>query len=147
MENCIRLALDPSKSITIVRVPKSSEQPENGYDVFSETETEAQIVADIVNAHLTARLDPEKKPVSSMLKSHDRPHVLIVTPHHRQRLAVERRLKERHQIGFKVNTVEKMQGQECELVIACFAFRAITDTRVDFLLDFKRWNVAASRAR
>merc|ERR1712167_324844 len=48
-----------------------------------------------------------------------------------------------------VNTVEKMQGQENDLVIACYGFsstHAIV-SELDFVYDRHRLNVAASRAK
>ncbi|KAI9494402.1 hypothetical protein BDB00DRAFT_819010 [Zychaea mexicana] len=135
----IRTALDPRKAITVINI-----KLKKAHAVEEETEVEAKIVADIVEAHLQAQ-------VTHGNSSNDVAKVMVATPHHRQRVAVEHQVSLRRGYTFReqvtVNTVEKMQGQECELVIACFAFHDITPTKIDFLLDFKRWNVTVSRAR
>ncbi|KAI9484677.1 hypothetical protein BDB00DRAFT_125339 [Zychaea mexicana] len=143
----IRAALDPRKAITVINVklPANNNNNEDGDNSDKGIQAEASIVADLVEMHLAARVPHSDN-------NNDDAKVMVVTPHHRQRVAVE------HQVSLRgdgptlrekvmVNTVEKMQGQECELVIACFAFDEITPTKVDFLLDFKRWNVTVSRAR
>lgn len=126
----LKSILDPNKSIVVVRARSGSRRNE------PETELEANVVEQIVRAHFHA----------SKRNNH---RVMVVTPHHRQRAAVQRRLLAQDFGGEQilVDTVEKMQGQECELVLACFTFADIADHRIDFLLDFKRWNVAISRAR
>lgn len=135
----LQAALDPKKSISLVKINIG----DNEVDEETEEEVEAKVIAKLVHAHLTTRVDP----ATSTSK---KPHVMIVTPHHRQRVAVEHRL-EQWGVASKgqvtVDTVEKMQGQESELVIACFAFNDVGGNKIDFLLDFKRWNVAISRAR
>jgi hypothetical protein len=73
----------------------------------------------------------------------------IVTPHHFQRIAICRALGLDPNTTDHVNTVEKMQGQENDLVIACYGFsntHAIV-SELDFVYDRHRLNVAASRAR
>jgi superfamily I DNA and/or RNA helicase len=103
-------------------------------------QTEARVVTTVVKAHLQCRND-------DILRS--KPYAMIVTPHHRQRNAVRSLLKQEVDDGLVlVDTVEKMQGLECELVVACFTFlRAESEQALGFLLDFRRWNVAVSRAR
>ncbi|KAG0182041.1 Tripartite DNA replication factor [Apophysomyces sp. BC1021] len=139
----IQAALNPDKSVTMLEI-----QLHTGKDVAldwaetaAETETEAEVVAQLVNAHISARVDsPGLKNAAA-----DR-HVMVVTPHHRQRVAIQQRLGRLGHYNVTVDTVEKLQGQECELVIACFALRDVM-RHMDFLLDFRRWNVAISRAR
>ncbi|KAG2217331.1 hypothetical protein INT45_010780 [Circinella minor] len=140
--NTIRAALDPKKALTVVNVKftnKNDDQDET-------TEKEASIIADMVETHLSARVNNKQDD-----NDDETVKIMIVTPHHRQRVAVEHAIFLRGGNSLcdkvKVNTVEKMQGQECELVLACFTFNEITRTKVDFLLDFKRWNVTVSRAR
>ena len=138
----IRAALDPKKALTVVNVKFTNEND----DQDETTEKEASIIADIVEAHMSARVN--NKQVNN---NDEAAKIMVVTPHHRQRVAVEHAILLRggHSLRdkVKVNTVEKMQGQECELVLACFTFNEITRAKVDFLLDFKRWNVTVSRAR
>ncbi|KAI7879184.1 P-loop containing nucleoside triphosphate hydrolase protein [Lichtheimia hyalospora FSU 10163] len=137
MDNVSQLqaALDPKKSISLVKINMND-------DDMTEEEIEAQVIAKLVHAHLTTRVDP-----TATTSKNIKPHVMVVTPHHRQRVAVEHQLEQCVPMNqVTVDTVEKMQGQESELVIACFAFNDVGG-KIDFLLDFKRWNVAISRAR
>lgn len=126
----VRQALAPDKAISIIKVQEKRNQM---------LQTEARVVATVVKAHLRYRIDV----------SRPKPYAMIVTPHHRQRNAVQSLLKQQVTDGLVIiDTVEKMQGLECELVIACFTFlRAESEQALDFLLDFRRWNVAVSRAR
>ncbi|KAI8578590.1 hypothetical protein K450DRAFT_246575 [Umbelopsis ramanniana AG] len=126
----VRQALASDKAITLVKVQEKRNQM---------LQTEARVVATIVKWHLRYRIDVGRP----------KPYAMIVTPHHRQRNAVLLWLKQEVNDGLvMVDTVEKMQGLECELVIACFTFlRAESESALDFLLDFRRWNVAVSRAR
>ncbi len=52
-------------------------------------------------------------------------------------------------INLQINTVEKMQGQEADIVISCFGFLDLNEIskESEFLFDRNRWNVAISRAR
>lgn len=127
----VRQALAADKAISLIKV-----QGKRNHML----QTEARVVTTVVKAHLQCRND-------SMLRP--KPYAMIVTPHHRQRNAVRSLLKQEVDDGVvMVDTVEKMQGLECELVIACFTFlRAESEQALDFLLDFRRWNVAVSRAR
>ncbi|KAG2188163.1 hypothetical protein INT44_000914 [Umbelopsis vinacea] len=126
----VRQALASDKAITLVKVQEKRNQM---------LQTEARVVATIVKWHLRYRINVNRP----------KPYAMIVTPHHRQRNAVLLLLKQEVNDGLViVDTVEKMQGLECELVIACFTFlRTESESALDFLLDFRRWNVAVSRAR
>ncbi|RUS26791.1 AAA domain-containing protein [Jimgerdemannia flammicorona] len=127
--------LDPDHAITLVKLRFLGSHTPSAHHLL---QTEAQVVAPIVRAYI------KNLPVRTARK----PPVFIVTPHHRQRVAVSSQLFPDLNDLVTVNTVEKMQGQEAELVIACFTFLSIKDqVSVDFLLDFHRWNVAVSRAR
>jgi superfamily I DNA and/or RNA helicase len=103
-------------------------------------ETEAGIVQQLVEAYLAARIADSLVPIN---RDADEPKVMVVTPHHQQRVAIQRRLSS---YAIPIDTVEKMQGQECDLIIACFS---CTNNKRgnEFLRDFRRWNVALSRAR
>lgn len=80
-------------------------------------------------------------------------NAFVVTPHHAQRRAVNSTLlsveviKEDNEIV--VDTVEKMQGRECDLVIVCYGFldRKQIEAEADFIMNRNRLNVAVSRAR
>lgn len=73
----------------------------------------------------------------------------IVTPHHYQRLAVCRALNVHPDDAPWVNTVEKMQGQETDLVIGCYGFtnQNTIVNELDFVYDRNRLNVTATRAK
>lgn len=127
--------LDPSHAITLVKLKFSTPNPP-AYHIL---QSEADCIAPIIRSYL-AGFPPDA--------ARRKPRAFVVTPHHRQRVAISSLLFPQHEGLVTVNTVEKMQGQEAELVVACFTFLAIQDPgSMDFLLDFHRWNVAISRAR
>ncbi|CAG8499418.1 25214_t:CDS:10, partial [Cetraspora pellucida] len=105
---------------------------------------EANLVAKIVSSYFDA--------TRKINQSDKQPSLFIVTPHHRQRYAIRSRVDKylsNSEIDLQINTVEKMQGQEADLVIACFGFLDVNEIarESDFLFDRNRWNVAISRAR
>lgn len=76
--------------------------------------------------------------------------IFIVTPHRAQRTSVS--LKLAHLISkerVKVDTVEKMQGKECDILIALYSFFDFERlaNEIDFVFDINRANVALSRAK
>ncbi len=76
--------------------------------------------------------------------------LFIVTPHRVQQAAVLSALADDPASAFvNVDTVEKMQGLEAEVVIICYGFLDLERLKGegDFLYDFHRINVAVSRAR
>ena len=121
--------LDPEQAITVVKIPFAEEE----YD--RQIEVEAEIVGDVLEAYLESAIAADK--------------VMVVTPRHKQRVAVEHQIQLRSldRGKAKVDTVDKMQGQEGPLVLACFTFNEVTGRELDFLLDFRRWNVTVSRAK
>ncbi|KAK4516584.1 uncharacterized protein ATC70_011559 [Mucor velutinosus] len=124
----IQAILDPLKSISLVKL----QQPPVATNAV---ENEANIVQQLVSAYLDSNIRPK-------------PSVMIVTPHHQQRIAIKRKLDMLSSSAIPVDTVEKMQGQECELIIACFSCtNNKRSSSNEFLRDFRRWNVALSRAR
>ncbi|KAL0090257.1 hypothetical protein J3Q64DRAFT_1847124 [Phycomyces blakesleeanus] len=149
----LKAILDPKHALTMTRLLFNHT---NTSAANIEIETEAEVVAQIVKTHLMTRVEASRSQTPISKTKHSPLHVtttpapavlvMVVTPHHRQRVAIQRALGDT-QGTVVVDTVEKMQGQECELVIACFTYLTITKSKLDFLLDFKRWNVAVSRAR
>ncbi|CAG8715862.1 20934_t:CDS:10, partial [Dentiscutata erythropus] len=146
----IRKILSPETAIALVKLSlknndQGSSQP-NISGLLSEKVLHAE--ADVVAKIVTAYFDSPRKPDPQ----HRKPSLFIVTPHHRQRQAVQSRLNNylsSPKYNLKINTVEKMQGQEADLVIACFVFLDQNEIvrESDFLFDRNRWNVAISRAR
>ena len=75
--------------------------------------------------------------------------ILVVTPFNAQVREIEAALKDRGVIGAKVGTVDKFQGQQAPVVIYSMASSTAEDAPrgMEFLYDFRRLNVATSRAR
>ena len=81
----------------------------------------------------------------------------MVTPHHEQRHAVWRAIEARHAgagaaqpvaaAADKVNTVEKMQGQEQDFVLVCYCGLGGTDEQaeLDFVYSRERLNTAVAQ--
>jgi hypothetical protein len=124
----VKSVLEPSQAISLVKLKSL------GGSTFDAVETEAGIVQQLVEAYLASNTD------TTINRD---PQVMVVTPHHQQRVAIQRRISSK---AIPVDTVEKMQGQECDLIIACFSCTNHKRGN-DFLRDFRRWNVALSRAR
>ncbi|CAG8808849.1 39004_t:CDS:2, partial [Gigaspora margarita] len=103
---------------------------------------EADVVAKIVSVYFDA-IQPPKN-------CNDKPSLIVVTPQHSQRRAIQSKVKnylENSEFNLKIGTVDKMQGQQADLVIACFGFHDVNEItrKSSFLFDPNRWNVAISR--
>ncbi|CAB4389659.1 unnamed protein product [Rhizophagus irregularis] len=147
----IRKILSPDSAITLVKLSldKNIELEEDPRILSSGLlsdqflQAEADVVAKITSAYFDT-----PKTIQGMKKQ----SLFIVTPHHRQRHAIQSRLVKYlndQDINLQINTVEKMQGQEADLVISCFGFLDLNEIsrESEFLFDRNRWNVAISRAR
>ncbi|CAO3639118.1 unnamed protein product [Mucor hiemalis] len=138
--NLIKSILDPSQSISLVKL-KCTNENKMLYDM---EEIEAKVVEQLVTAYLDTQIENVSPSLIPINRDLNEPSLMIVTPHHKQRIAIQRRIPD----GIPIDTVEKMQGQECDLIIACFS--CTSNKRFgnyEFLRDFRRWNVALSRAR
>lgn len=73
----------------------------------------------------------------------------IVTPHNCQRLEVARRFGDDHGVRPRIDTVEKIQGQEADVVVCCYGLNDPEQLKAElgFLYDPLRLNVAITRAR
>ncbi|KAI8801408.1 hypothetical protein BJ742DRAFT_31731 [Cladochytrium replicatum] len=98
---------------------------------------EATAIASLVNALRTC-FDDERK-------------MIVVAPHRAQRAEIERALQaggesEKQQ---RVDTVEKIQGDEADIVIVAygFTFNSQVDNELKFIFNRSRINVALTRAR
>jgi len=90
------------------------------------------------------------------LESHDRgnhdfPSIAIVSPYRLQVQVLQELLKhssilQRHAHSISVNTIDSFQGQERDIVYISMT-RSNTDSRIGFLADIRRMNVAMTRAR
>lgn len=82
-------------------------------------------------------------------KNEHRPHsVVVMTPHRAQRSLLTQQLGMREEI-LRIDTVEKMQGGECPVVIvsATASDTAAITKNAAFILDLNRANVAFSRTQ
>lgn len=134
----IKSILNPDQSISLVKLECTEAN-----QVYNMVELEAKIVAHLVRVYLTARSENVPDSLIPANRDRDEPTVMIVTPFNKQRIAIQR------EVGgtIPVDTVEKMQGQECDLIIACFSCSNKRENVNEFIRDFRRWNVALSRAR
>ncbi|RCH95017.1 hypothetical protein CU097_007720 [Rhizopus azygosporus] len=132
-DDLVRSILDPSRAISLVNVQVPV------YLISQMQEVEANIVCKLVDAYLGSLKEP------SMPVRQDAPKVMVIAPYVKQCVAIKRRL---NNVSDKilVGTVDKMQGQESDLIIACYVCK-LNDYRNDFLVDFRRWNVTLSRAK
>jgi len=101
---------------------------------------EAAVCADLLTAYENARqLCATDKPMAG---------AFVVTPHHVQRRAVREHVSSSN---IECDTVEKMQGREHDLTIACFAgldVAGLNDSaELDFVFDSGRLVVSLSRSK
>ncbi|CAI2164758.1 18981_t:CDS:10 [Funneliformis geosporum] len=147
----IQKILSPDSAITLVKLSMASNIKRgdgsriSGSGLLSSQflQNEADVVAKITSAYFESVKESRTKTKASLF---------IVTPHHRQRFAIQSRLvryMNNQDISLQINTVEKMQGQEADIVISCFGFLDLNEIskESEFLFDRNRWNVAISRAR
>ncbi len=89
------------------------------------------------------------------LESHDRnqdfPSIAIVSPYRLQVQVLHELLQhsavlQRHSHSISVNTIDSFQGQERDIVYISMT-RSNSDSRIGFLADIRRMNVAMTRAR
>eukprot|EP01116_Phalansterium_solitarium_P012727 TRINITY_DN2925_c0_g3_i1.p1 TRINITY_DN2925_c0_g3~~TRINITY_DN2925_c0_g3_i1.p1 ORF type:complete len:622 (+),score=120.63 TRINITY_DN2925_c0_g3_i1:1848-3713(+) len=80
-----------------------------------------------------------------------RSKIFVVTPHRNQRSAINQLLGRAIDAadGIRVDTVERMQGDEAPVVLVCYGFldRAQLERETDFLFNLNRINVSISRAQ
>ncbi|KAF9198227.1 Tripartite DNA replication factor [Haplosporangium sp. Z 27] len=144
----IRRILDPDRSAVCVELQlsgdiKSPVISKMKNDTRAAAFLEAVFVAGILECYL------------QMVGTDTVTSIFVAVPHHIQRLAILDRIKmpELEQkypsAVIKVDTVEKMQGQEADMVIVCFAlfddFTLVNE--LAHLYSVHRWIVALSRAR
>ncbi|KAI9207287.1 uncharacterized protein BJ171DRAFT_596851 [Polychytrium aggregatum] len=75
--------------------------------------------------------------------------IFVVTPHRLQRSRLTALLSD-HPNDLRIDTVERMQGDEAEIVIVCYGFTSHEgqmERELDFIFHRNRLNVALSRAR
>ncbi|KAF9023518.1 Tripartite DNA replication factor [Haplosporangium bisporale] len=144
----IRKILDRDLSATCVELQLTTDrQCQAAVKVRANTRTaaivEAAFVAGLVDYYLT------------MVGAQTVTSVFVAVPHHVQRLAIlnavdlDRLAQDYPLAKIKVDTIEKMQGQEADFVVVGFAlFGDATVTKeLRHLYSVHRWVVALSRAR
>ncbi|KAF9425134.1 Tripartite DNA replication factor [Entomortierella beljakovae] len=143
----IQQVLDPDVSAISVelQLPKDNESPQV-VQVKKDSRTaafvESLFVAGIVEYYLLR------------VGKYTSTKIFIVVPHHIQRLAILDKfrlssLKENYPMAnIKVDTVDKMQGQQADMVIVCFVFfnETVLTNELTHLYSIGRWIVALSRA-
>lgn len=132
---------------SITRIQFHAGDAAQRYTAHKTAAVEAVAVAEAVRSFVENFCPDPAAPNDSALN-----HVLIVTPHHEQRLAVEQRIRKFFPNDISrifINTAEKAQGKTALLVIICCSVFSQAQMRRDteFMLAFPRLNVALSRAR
>ncbi len=120
------------------------------------TEAEAYLVAKIVTNFIIS-CSQNFQQDQSQIEYICNTGIFVVTPHHFQKIAVTNQLKKElhaiHQMNLydyiTVGTVECMQGQEADFVIACYGISSKTfnDNEYDFIYSRNRLNVSITRAK
>ncbi|GBC27532.2 AAA family ATPase [Rhizophagus irregularis DAOM 181602=DAOM 197198] len=134
----IKRILSPDSAIILVKLMARNKglrnNPRTLEDKFLQTEVEV-----VEKIYISINNVEETKKQS----------LLVVTPSHRQRIAIQLKLKRYPNINLQIiDTTEKMQGKETDIVIACFGFYNLDKTsKKEFVFKINRWNVATSRAR
>ncbi|KAG0305902.1 Tripartite DNA replication factor [Dissophora globulifera] len=144
----IRRILDPSRSAICIELQLTGaierrEAAKVRNDSRAAAYLEATFVAGIIEYYL------------EMVGQDTVTTLFVAVPHHVQRLAVLDRIrlpdleKKYPAAHIKVDTIEKLQGQEADLVVVCFAlfdeFALVNE--LGYLYSVHRWVVALSRAR
>ena len=137
----VAASLDPAASLVLVVVHGLDAQPPQ-----AALECEARLVDQLLCRYREWRDDPA-----------DEPNAFVVTPHHEQRHAVWRAIMARDAgagaappataAADKVNTVEKMQGQEQDLVLVCYCGLGGIDkaAELNFVYNRERLNTAVAQ--
>ncbi|KAG0365645.1 Tripartite DNA replication factor [Gamsiella multidivaricata] len=143
----IRRTLDPDRSAICIELQLTDDACQESVSVRSDSRAaaylEAVFVAGIVEYYL------------EMVGQDTITSLFVAVPHHIQRLAILDKiqlpeLEQKYPLAqIKVDTIEKMQGQEADLVVVCFALfnESTLVNEFAYLYSVHRWIVALSRAR
>jgi DNA replication ATP-dependent helicase Dna2 len=125
-----------------------------GVQATAENIVEAGLVADVATSLRKRLRDHNRRPYPDDVQGDTdfwRRGVFVVSPHHAQIRAIRRALAERrtwHARPF-VDTVDKMQGQECDAVIVSYGVSDVEYAlgEKEFIYSLNRLNVAITRGR
>jgi len=133
--------LDPDHPLRWHDVPHGREELENGKGPSRFNTAEAQAVRDFITVAADAlrmQADEESR----------RKTVAVITPYGAQKRLIRQLLKEGSDVSdvldIEVDTVDSFQGSEADIVLYS---TVRTKGSIHFLLDWRRLNVACSRAR
>ncbi|WP_067051216.1 bifunctional RecB family nuclease/DEAD/DEAH box helicase [Methanofollis ethanolicus] len=140
-------ALDPAHPLAVVVLEEVRATVENT--------AEAALVADLTAALRSSLLQPGSEEVYPDTKAGDAAFwsrgLFVVSPHHAQIAAIKKALAERR--GWKsepfVDTVDKMQGQQCEAVVVSYGVSDPETALAEaaFIYSRNRLNVSVTRAQ
>ena len=133
--------LDPDHPLRWHDVPQGREELENGKGPSRQNVGEARAIRDFVAVAASA-LRTREDNVSR------RKTVAVITPYGAQKRLIRRLLEESANVSdvldIEVDTVDSFQGSEADIVLYS---TVRTAGSIHFLLDWRRLNVACSRAR
>ena len=129
--------------------------------IFTQTQTHIHHTHTHAHTHTRTHKKMEAALTASVLRAYHKvrklssdkmgKEVFVVTPHHAQRRATDAALS---MLGLQgeevlVETVEKMQGQERDMVVAMYGYMCPDQIgeELDFLFDARRLNVSLTRAK
>jgi hypothetical protein len=134
--------VDPVYPLVIVEI--------DGFRATSENALEAIVVADVAARLRERMLDASGSPYRSDAAFWS-DGLFIVSPHHAHIGAIRRRLAKKRAWTSPpfVGTVDKMQGQECDAVIASYGVADVEYALVEqeFIYSLNRLNVSITRGR
>lgn len=147
----VSFALDPARPAVLVRyTPPSSFTASNPI----EAQLAAAMVATLADVLVDPRTIDEDEPRPYTPEAFAERGIAVLAPHRAQNAAIRQALEE---LGLGrderpmpiVDTVEKLQGMEREVIIVSYgvADAEYADAEADFLLSEARFNVATTRAQ
>ena len=119
--------IDPGKPVVLLHVNGEEKQLQEAYSYFNKEE--AKIAMDLTTALLGCRLFPQD--------------IGIIAPYEQQ---VNNIWSAMHGSGVEAKTIDGFQGREKEVIIISFV-RSNSHGNLGFLKDYRRLNVAITRAR
>ena len=125
--------LDPNRALVFVNVPPRADAPEPDGKA---SRTQARVVTKLIQALLAAHVPPEQ--------------IGVIAPYRAQAAAIRQRLARTDISSVTVDTVDRFQGGEREVILFSFGGRVAQSPYrhgLDFLADPNRLNVALTRAQ